>query len=654
MKSLVLATVQSEQLRRTSHRPLVRLLSTAPAALLLSGLFAVWAGPLVAPAMAAGAKTGLVAEWGHQWGQSSLGGPTVPVGLSGVTAIAAGADHSLALKSNGTVVAWGYDGSGQIDVPAGLSGVTAISAGGNDSFALKSNGTVVAWGFSGNGETAVPAGLSDVIAISAGGAHCLALKSNGTVVAWGDDGTHQTDVPSTLSGVIAIAAGGSHSLALKSNGTVVAWGDDYDHQIDLPAGLSGFIAISGGTFHSLALKSDGTVVAWGDDSYHQTDVPATLSGVISISAGAEHSLALRSNGTVDAWGRDEYGETEMPPGLAGVTAIAAGSGFSLALEPGFATHLAVSVAVNPFTAGSTHSVTVTALRANGNVAVGYRGTIHFTSYDTKATLPADYTFTASDSGVHTFPNIVGQGLTLKTSNNQWVRATDLTISSVTGYEMVTVIAGATKSLFVSGILNPFPAGSTHSFTVRALDAYGNVTGGYTGTVHFTSSDAAATLPADYTFTASDAGGHTFPNTLSPGLTLRTAGSKSVTATDTATSSITGSETVTVTPGAAKTLSVSGIYNPFPSGSTHSFTVKALDAYGNVATGYTGTIHITSSDQAATLPADYTFTAADKGVHTFPNTLVPGLTLRTPGSQWVRATDTATASITGSETVTVTS
>ena len=104
----------------------------------------------------------------------------------------------------------------------------------------------------------------------------------------------------------------------------------------------------------------------------------------------------------------------------------------------------------------------------------------------------------------------------------------------------------------------------------------------------------------------------------------------------------------------KTLSVSGIYNPFPAGSTHSFTVKALDAYGNVATGYTGTIHFTSSDPAATLPADYTFTAADAGAHKFPNTLSPGLTLRTPGSQWVRATDTATASITGSETVTVTS
>jgi hypothetical protein len=83
------------------------------------------------------------------------------------------------------------------------------------------------------------------------------------------------------------------------------------------------------------------------------------------------------------------------------------------------------------------------------------------------------------------------------------------------------------------------------------------------------------------------------------------------------------------------------------------TVKALDAYGNVATGYTGTIHFSTSDPKASVPANYKFIASDKGVHTFPYTLSPGLTLKTAGSQWVRATDTTTASITGAQTVTVT-
>jgi alpha-tubulin suppressor-like RCC1 family protein len=71
--------------------------------------------------------------------------------LTGVVAIAAGGAHSLALKSDGTVVAWGSNFSGQMRVPSGLSGVVAIAAGDAHSLALKSDGTVVAWGFAGLG-----------------------------------------------------------------------------------------------------------------------------------------------------------------------------------------------------------------------------------------------------------------------------------------------------------------------------------------------------------------------------------------------------------------------------------------------------------------------------------------------------------------------
>jgi hypothetical protein len=94
------------------------------------------------------------------------------------------------------------------------------------------------------------------------------------------------------------------------------------------------------------------------------------------------------------------------------------------------------------------------------------------------------------------------------------------------------------------------------------------------------------------------------------------------------------------------LSVS-TFNPYVAGATHTVMVKALDAYGNVATGYLGAIHFTSSDTRATLPADYAFKAADKGVHAF----TAGIVLRTAGSQWVRATDKV-AAFTGSQTITV--
>lgn len=69
------------------------------------------------------------------WGRNTYGEKTIPAGLTGVTAIAAGAFHSLALKSDGTMVGWGYNSGGQTNIPAGLTGVTAIAAGYSHSLA---------------------------------------------------------------------------------------------------------------------------------------------------------------------------------------------------------------------------------------------------------------------------------------------------------------------------------------------------------------------------------------------------------------------------------------------------------------------------------------------------------------------------------------
>jgi hypothetical protein len=104
----------------------------------------------------------------------------MPVGLSNVMAIAGGTFHSLALKSNGTVVAWGAVGwdYGQTNVPAGLSNVVAIAGGSSHSLALKSDGTIVAWGNNGFGQMNIPAGLSNVVAIGGGFYHTVALRTN--------------------------------------------------------------------------------------------------------------------------------------------------------------------------------------------------------------------------------------------------------------------------------------------------------------------------------------------------------------------------------------------------------------------------------------------------------------------------------------------
>jgi len=252
--------------------------------------------------------------------------------LSGVTAIAAGGYHTLALKNDGSVVAWGDNDYGQVTGTQATDGPSATAS------PVTLNGQI----------------LSEVRAIAGGEFHTVALKNDGSVVAWGNNYSGQTTVPvAARSGVTAIAAGFGYTVALKENGTVVAWGDNSSGQTTVPvAAQSGVTAIAARGFHTVAVKDDGTVVAWGT-SYGQV-TNQVLNGVTAIAAGGReyggHTVALRDDGTVVAWGANNYGQVTGTPTtndsttaspvtlggqvLSGVTAIAAGLGHTLALIGG--------------------------------------------------------------------------------------------------------------------------------------------------------------------------------------------------------------------------------------------------------------------------------------------------------------------------------
>ena len=169
-------------------------------------------------------------------------------GFSNIVAITSDLYQYLFLQANGVAIGGG--------APV-LSNVVAIAQGAADSMALLTNGTVVAWGSNNYGQTNVSPGLTNVIAIAAGYYHGLALTGNGTVVSWGMNQYGQTNVPADLSNVVAIAAGGYHSLALKSNGTVVSWGMNIYGQTNVPSGLTNVIAIAAGEYDSVALIGNG-------------------------------------------------------------------------------------------------------------------------------------------------------------------------------------------------------------------------------------------------------------------------------------------------------------------------------------------------------------------------------------------------------------
>ncbi|MBK7293899.1 MAG: hypothetical protein IPI84_09020, partial [Holophagaceae bacterium] len=275
--------------------------------------------------------------------------------------------------------------------------------------------------------------------------------------------------------------------------------------------------------------------------------------------------------------------------------------------------------------------TVTALDASNNVVPSYTGTVSFNSTDLAAVLPASYTFVASDNGVHTF------SATLNTAGIHLLGAADTIAAAVNGVQAnISVLAPPATHLRVIGYPSPTTVGGSNSVTVTALDASNNVVPGYTGTVHFTSTDGAAVLPADYSFVAGDGGTHNF------NVSFNTVGTQTLTATDTGTASINGSQAnILVNAGAATHFTLTGYPSPASPGVSNTFTVTALDAQNNTATGYTGSVHFTSTDGAAILPANYTFQPADAGVRTF------NATLTTAGTQTLTVTDTVAASITGS-------
>jgi YD repeat-containing protein len=350
-----------------------------------------------------GATTGS-AQW---TGVSGLGG--------NVAQVSAGSCHGLAVKSDGTVWAWGGNFAGALGngttgttpqaTPiqvTGLTGVTQVAAGYLHSLALRSDGTVWAWGSDDFGEigngtighnqtTPVQVvGLTNVVKIAAGGYFSLALRSDGTVWAWGENNTGQlgdgstinSPVPVQVSGlsrVTNISAGDESSLATRLSGirgvtTVWAWGNNDLGQLGdgttithyVPELMNGInmrfgasvAGIAAGNDHSVVLGNDGSVWGWGDNAFgelgtvdvgqHVTQpvqVIAAGSGYTQISAGGGATVAVRSDGTAWAWGYDQFGQlgdgtwTDSPVpapvqvvALTNVTQVSAGGYFGLAIH----------------------------------------------------------------------------------------------------------------------------------------------------------------------------------------------------------------------------------------------------------------------------------------------------------------------------------
>jgi hypothetical protein len=349
-------------------------------------------------------------------------------------------------------------------------------------------------------------------------------------------------------------------------------------------------------FNNIAANYNGTVHLTSSDSQALLQIDGTLQGGVGFFA-----VGLRTAGVDTLSATDAMGS-------------AATGGCAVTVTAAAPNHFVVT-GQSSVTAGSPVAFTVTPQDPYGNGVTNYAGTIHFSSSDAQAALPSDTSLLSGSLAA-----------TLKTAGLQTITVTDVA-AGISGSTAISVHSAAAVRLSLVAPLAT-GAGTPIVFVVMALDSFNNTAKSYSGTLHFTSSDGQAGLPLNATLTA---GVGYFA------AALKTAGNQTLDAADVVTGSIAGtSAAMNVSAAAASRFKVTVPASAI-TGSAFAITVTAQDQFANTASTYHGTIHFSSSDINAALPADGTLTA---GVGTFTARLF------SPGDEVITATDVVTGTFTG--------
>jgi alpha-tubulin suppressor-like RCC1 family protein len=278
--------------------------------------------------------------------------------------ISSGSEHTVGIKSDGTLWAWGNNSNGQLgdgtytnrNGPLQIGTANnwkSIATGSYHTIAIKTDSTLWTWGYNAFGQLGdginsnnrnIPAQIgtdSNWQSVTGGFDHTVAIKTDGTLWTWGNNGNGQlgngtnigTNRPlkiGTDTNWKSIAAGAYHTLGIKFDGTLWAWGFNIYGQLgdgtnvnkSLPIKIgtnTNWKSIESGYYSTEGIKSDGTLWAWGwggngnlgDGTNIDRNIPIKVGAATnwqSIDAGYAHTFGIQSDGTLWAWGFNVYGQ----------------------------------------------------------------------------------------------------------------------------------------------------------------------------------------------------------------------------------------------------------------------------------------------------------------------------------------------------------
>ena len=280
---------------------------------------------------------------------------TVP-SITGIKQIECGAGHTIALKTDGTLLSCGQNTNGQLGlgnitsystfqtVP-GVTGFKQVAGGQNFTFALKTDGTLLSCGNNTYGQLGINStttsnystfqtvpGITGIKQISCGYNHTIALKTDGTLLACGNNGGGQLGINSAttskystfqivpaITSIKQISCGQNHTIALKTDGTLLACGNNGSGQLGINStttskystfqtvpSVTGVKQVACGYSHTIALKTDGTLLSCGYNGYGQLGINSTttsnystfqtvpsVTGVKQVACGYSQTMVLQ-------------------------------------------------------------------------------------------------------------------------------------------------------------------------------------------------------------------------------------------------------------------------------------------------------------------------------------------------------------------------